>query len=112
VRKNLPQIGSKSLLWLMAAFLLRSSFVDLERVAAETQEEQTVNYTIASASLAPRDLGVFIANAEVLIPSSSSRIQTSTTTLPSHQMGSGLPLLHATSLRIKSPPGLLYRAYL
>lgn len=64
MRRHVPHIGSTPLIWLVAALLVCSSFVEFERVAAEVQGKQTPHYTIAFASLAPWDLDVFIANAD------------------------------------------------
>lgn len=58
------QIGRKVSLWLVAGLLALDHLFTPEQTVAETPQEQTVEYTIAFASLAPWDLDVSIANAD------------------------------------------------
>ncbi len=66
MEKSLSQVGFRLLLGLVVGFILSGFLCWSEPVwvAAETQQEQTVAYTIAFSSLAPWDLDVFIADAD------------------------------------------------
>lgn len=64
MEKSLLQIAFGQFLRLVLGFILLISSFGAAKAATETQQEQTVAYTIAFASLAPWDLDVFIADAD------------------------------------------------
>ena len=66
MEKSLSQVGFRLLLGLVVGFILLGFLCWSEPVwvAAEARQEQTADYTIAFASLAPWDLDVFIADAD------------------------------------------------
>ena len=106
-------------MWMRKVFMLRlrpTGYAQHEREegplalsVAERNRRRTREFLSA---LADFSLPISKRIPIVLIPSCSPHIWTLITMLPFCQTGGGLPLLHATSLRIKPPPGLPYQAYL